>query len=374
MTNPPQEDIKRLPLILMTYNMDNTVSTSGIFRLLHNHQPDILALQEVNLNLLDKHTIQHRAFVRKLRHDGYTIQMSSENLTIIKELTLGPYLAESFASPDGRILITPLTLTHTFTIYILNTYGCQQSELDYITINSNLINFLGDFVDNQGGPKCHYIPIGDINIDPQKHGHRPANLHSYFLTHLKTYSTFCQLQQLNKRTDGTLPPLPDTFVDTKKGSSCLDHCCLPYSLLPDDLQENEDSQPQILPKEYNSSPHHPILQRVTVPFLDFDEIQNTDVPHPLYKILSSIPLRSGPDPTDPEDKTGWFQPNDTIIPPSKLDSKQAPITKAHSLQITDTELKRLETETRQLITQITQKVKDHYRETSDLMPRTTQTK
>ena len=40
--NNQQENITRLPLVLLTYNMDKNISTAGIFCLLTNHEPDIL--------------------------------------------------------------------------------------------------------------------------------------------------------------------------------------------------------------------------------------------------------------------------------------------------------------------------------------------
>ena len=340
-----QQTINKLPLVILTYNMDKNANTAGIFRLIETHQPDILALQEVNQKYCDEHSVPHNAFKNNLARRGYIIHLSSTNITILKTSTLGPYIAHSSSSTDGRILITPLTLTHSFTLFIINTYGCQQSHPDVIQINTNIINYLSTFVDTHGYTNCHYIPVGDINIDPDKHGRTPANLHHFFLNTLQTLSTFRHLQYLRISANGSLPELPPTYVDENGGSSCLDHVCVPFALIPDDIKDNSEFQPEKLKKVYNASPHHPVLQRLIVPFLDFAHIPDTDVPPPIFRTLSSIPLMSGPDPTDPENPKGWFQPDDTIIPPSKLDAKQALITKAHSVQTSDPELQRLQRET-----------------------------
>lgn len=53
----------------------------------HSNQT-ILALQEVNASLLDKHTVKHWAFAALLGTHGYTMQLSLMNLTLIKEKNL----------------------------------------------------------------------------------------------------------------------------------------------------------------------------------------------------------------------------------------------------------------------------------------------
>ena len=292
-------------------------------------------------------------------------------MTLVKQHTLGPYLAQAQTNEDGRILISPLQITKGYTVYIINTYGCQKGNPRYIPTNTSLINYLDKFYEDNDKTNYHVIPIGDMNIDPNKDYRTPVNILQYFQDKFRAFSVVDYFHKLVQDTSNHRIQNPITYKDKNKGESCIDHICLPQALLTATTDDSDPFAPRILNRKDNLSPHRIVSQRAILPLQDAGAILNPEPLPPIYKKLASIPLMPGPDPTqtDPENKA-LFQPDDTMIRASKLDAKVVLIQKAHDIQKTDTMLQLLEQEAHQNITSLTQKLLLHYSTTADLPPRT----
>ena len=79
-------------------------------------------------------------------------------------------------------------------------------------------------------------------------------------------------------------------------------------------------------------------------------------------------LKPGPDPTNPNAITDWFQTDDAVIAPSKLADKTDLINKAHAIQRTDTELMELEKKSTQQLSTLQQTLLQHYAQSDEIIP------
>lgn len=373
MTND-SSTISREDINLITYNAGCNASFQPIIKLLTAKKADVLAVQEPHQELLDPTSRKHKQFLRALPSKDFQVHVSTTNLTIISPYKLGPYVGQAQSSLNGRVLVTPLEVTPDYTILIANIYGCQRSNKDHIKVNTEIMHYLDTLHDDWKNRTYHIIPMGDLNTDPIRDQNRTDNLLNYLIRKFEVYSSIHHIYTRRTEDEDHCSPIPPTYEDTNNGKSCIDHICLPLRLLPPSTKSQNKYFPRILRKlKWNKSYHHPVLQLLTIPLYQFKAHANTDLPPPIYSALTNIPLKPGPDPDSLDDNnTDWFQPDESLIPASKLASKCLLLEKAHTLQKTSPRLQQLLQHTKSAMDQIEEIIRQHTSTSSTLIPRTIQ--